>query len=279
MQQQLERKSIKLAHLYPTELSISFVETDRKHHSYQIDRHCHDRCEIYVNLSGDVSFMVEDTLYPVSYGEAIVTRPWEHHHCVYLSDRPHAHYWFLFSAEGSEALYPHYFDRLPGERNRISPRGENKEHLVALCRSLYENQTEELKACADFFALQSLLAESAGKTDKPRKGAPAELEAMLECIRGSFPVMPTVEKLASVGHVSVSTGERLFRQHIGMTPMQYMKEKRLEKAMELLAHGMNVTETAMECGFCDSSYFILQFRKRYGITPSVYRKKASIPSV
>ena len=31
---------------------------------------------------------------------------------------------------------------------------------------------------------------------------------------------------------------------------------------------------AMESGFCDSSYFILQFRKRYGSTPGKFRKQS-----
>ena len=49
--------------LFPAcEFSVSCSETPRKTHRFQIDNHCHDCCEIYVNVTGDVSFMVEETL-------------------------------------------------------------------------------------------------------------------------------------------------------------------------------------------------------------------------
>ena len=64
--------------------------------------------------------------------------------------------------------------------------------------------------------------------------------------------------LAEAGHVSLSTAERLFREYIGLTPLKYITEKRFDKARALLKSGKNVTEAALESGFCDSSYFILQ---------------------
>lgn len=148
-------KNQNLPPLPACELSVSYSETTRKTHRFQIDNHCHDCCEIYVNVTGDVSFMVEETLYPVSHGDAVITKPWEHHHCVYRSDRPHKHYWLLFSAE-SEALYPHFFDREPGKRNLISLPADQKEVLVALCQSLLEDAKDDLGRYADFFAMQRL---------------------------------------------------------------------------------------------------------------------------
>ena len=71
----------------------------------------------------------------------------------------------------------------------------------------------------------------------------------------------------------LSTAERLFREYIGLTPLKYITEKRFDKARALLKCGKNVTEAALESGFCDSSYFILQFRKRYGITPNAFRRQ------
>ena len=43
----------------------------------------------------------------------------------------------------------------------------------------------------------------------------------------------------------------------------------------MLKSGKNVTETAIDCGFCDSSYFILMFRKKFGITPKDYKRKTN----
>ena len=45
--------------------------------------HIHSFCEVYLNLSGDVSFVVEDSVYPVGRGDIIITKPNE----VRLSQR------------------------------------------------------------------------------------------------------------------------------------------------------------------------------------------------
>ena len=54
--------------------------------------HLHDCCEVYVNLSGDVSFAIGSHVYPVAPGDVIITRPNELHHCIYHSDCRHGHY-------------------------------------------------------------------------------------------------------------------------------------------------------------------------------------------
>ena len=41
--------------------------------------HSHDCYEIYINISGDVSFLVNDKLYAVQSGDLIVARPGEMH--------------------------------------------------------------------------------------------------------------------------------------------------------------------------------------------------------
>lgn len=270
----LNRRVSTLAALAPVELSVSYCVTDRKHHDYQIESHSHDCCEIYVNVTGDVSFMVEDTLYPVEHGDVILTKPWERHHCVYRSDRSHEHYWLLFSQDGNEGLFPAFLNREAGKDNRIVLQTEKKEQLIALCRSLYENRADELKKIADFWMLQSLLSEGAAHTAASEL-LPSELAAMLAGVRRALPQVLSVEQLAFMGHVSVSTCERLFRRYTGLAPSQYMLVKRLERARYLLESGKTVTEAALECGFCDSSYFILQFRKQFGVTPGAYRRQSS----
>ena len=65
--------------------------------------HIHSFCEVYLNLSGDVSFVVEDSVYPVGRGDIIITKPNEVHRCVYHSDCVHEHFclWFCPTARGA----------------------------------------------------------------------------------------------------------------------------------------------------------------------------------
>jgi AraC-like DNA-binding protein len=50
----------------------------------------------------------------------------------------------------------------------------------------------------------------------------------------------------------------------------YIKQRRMTKACELLKEGNNVSETAYRTGFSDPNYFSKVFRKTYGMSPSDY---------
>ena len=48
----------------------------------------------------------------------------------------------------------------------------------------------------------------------------------------------------------------------------YIKQRRMAKACELLKKGYNVSETAYRAGFSDPNYFSKVFRKTFGMSPS-----------
>jgi AraC-like DNA-binding protein len=66
----------------------------------------------------------------------------------------------------------------------------------------------------------------------------------------------------------------LFKRYYGLTPKQYLTNKRIEKAKELLAQGTNVTEICFDIGFDSPSSFSTLFRSRVGKTPIEFQKRA-----
>lgn len=231
--------------------------------------HIHDQCEIYVNGSGDVSFMVEGQLYPVERGNAIITRPFEYHHCVYHSDTPHEHYWILFSAAGNEELLSPFFDRPAGAGNRIIP--AQPEKLLQICRRLTEERSP-LEQYRDFFILIGLLKNGEVPVDTP---LPENLQQILGEINRNFTAPLQIEALAGEHFISVNTLERQFKTHLGVTPSEYLRQKRLAHAAALLREGVSVSSAAEQSGFADPSRFILYFKNRFGKTPLQYKKEAS----
>ncbi len=78
-----------------------------------------------------------------------------------------------------------------------------------------------------------------------------------------------VEKVCEYGFVSVSSLQRAFREHLGMSPKQYLIKLRMNKALELLtANELTVKEISFLCGFSDEKYFSRAFKERYGYPPS-----------
>jgi AraC-like DNA-binding protein len=68
---------------------------------------------------------------------------------------------------------------------------------------------------------------------------------------------------------------RLFKRYYGQTPKQYLIDKRIEQAKELLAKGTSVTETCYDVGFDSPSSFSTLFKSRVGQTPTEFQKRAT----
>ena len=66
---------------------------------------------------------------------------------------------------------------------------------------------------------------------------------------------------------------KLFKQTVGLSPMQYLMQLRLERAKTLLDSKWTVEQIASSVGFSDPLHFSKQFRRKYGLSPSAYRKR------
>ncbi|MFA7174577.1 MAG: AraC family transcriptional regulator [Kiritimatiellia bacterium] len=79
----------------------------------------------------------------------------------------------------------------------------------------------------------------------------------------------TLEQLAAVAGLSLSSFKRVFKEVAGMTPHAYVLRKRIDRAQELLRTGNDtVTEIAFACGFSSSQYFATVFKRITGMTPN-----------
>lgn len=79
--------------------------------------------------------------------------------------------------------------------------------------------------------------------------------------------------LARACGLSVSRLAHLFREQVGLPPQQYLEELRLQRAAQLLrATGLRIGEIATETGYAGAFYFSARFRKKFGKSPSEYRK-------
>ena len=80
-----------------------------------------------------------------------------------------------------------------------------------------------------------------------------------------------IEDYAYLTGRSLSTFRRDFKAYYDITPQQWLKDKRLEKALSILKEKeVSVTELAFEVGYENISYFIKEFRSKYGQTPKQY---------
>lgn len=83
----------------------------------------------------------------------------------------------------------------------------------------------------------------------------------------------TVEKIASVCNLSPNYLSKQFTEQLGISPRQYLTQKRLMMAhKDLCSTILTIQEIAMRNGFGDVNYFIQVFKRIYNITPKQYQK-------
>lgn len=252
-------------------IKLHYSDIDSYSPQNTFESHVHEECEIYVNLSGDVSFVVENRIYPVSYGSIVISRPFEYHHCVYHSEKPHRHYWILFSSNGNEEFLDVFFNRKVGEDNLLSLPPEEIEELLTLLKEMSVKSMSKAEKYYKFFKLITLL-NSAEKVTPSKNFYPEDIVFALNYISSNLCSPISIEKMAKGASVSVNTLERHFMQILNTTPTDYIKKKRLAYAAKLLSEGYTVAEASELSGFSDYSGFIALFKKNYKITPLKYKK-------
>lgn len=84
----------------------------------------------------------------------------------------------------------------------------------------------------------------------------------------------TNARLAAKCNMSEVYFRKLFTEHFGTSPKQYIIDLRIQKAKQLLAEGvLNISLIAERCGFANPYHFYHIFKQHVGITPSRFREE------
>lgn len=77
-----------------------------------------------------------------------------------------------------------------------------------------------------------------------------------------------IDDLASVVNMSVSGFHKKFKEVMHLSPLQYIKLIRLNKARVLLLEGQGVSEAGYQVGYNSSAQFSREFKRQFGMAPS-----------
>lgn len=82
-----------------------------------------------------------------------------------------------------------------------------------------------------------------------------------------------LDVLSDVKSTSKYHLQRLFKRYYGLTPRQYLIDKRIEQSKKNLKRGMSVTETCFAVGFESLGSFSKLFKIKTGKSPSKFQKE------
>jgi len=82
-----------------------------------------------------------------------------------------------------------------------------------------------------------------------------------------------LETISTSSFISKFHFIRLFKKCYGKTPHQYLTEKRIQHAKQLLQSNCSVAEACYKVGFDSTTSFAAVFKKYVGCSPSAFQKK------
>ncbi len=122
---------------------------------------------------------------------------------------------------------------------------------------------------------QNTDVEHMEKKENYSASSQARLQLMMQYIHQKFAYNISLSDIADQAKVSKSTALNLFQRYLGISPVTYLINYRLQEAAKLLASTeKKVTVISKDTGFDNVDYFCKAFKKYYKLTPTEYRKKA-----
>lgn len=98
------------------------------------------------------------------------------------------------------------------------------------------------------------------------------IKTMLQFIHDNYGTELTTRQIADSVGISESECLRCFRNTISTTPIQYVKQYRIQQAAHMLVFSEDkIADIALKCGFQDISYFTKTFKQLKGCVPTEYR--------
>lgn len=132
--------------------------------------------------------------------------------------------------------------------------------------------SENLECLALLYEIFAVLAD-----EQPRRISNPHVREAVSYISLHFAEDFTIGELASKLHLNNNYFSKLFKQELGVTPMQWIQALRFSRAEYMLRHSdASVAEIAQTVGFQDSLYFSRAFKAHTGFSPSIFRQLTEI---
>jgi AraC-like DNA-binding protein len=265
---------------------------------YLADRdllHTHDMVEMCFVLSGEAEHVLDDESLPLRAGTlAIVHYGQRHRYRTEHGPIEKVNVYLDPEAALPPAINPDLAGFVPAiiplgrslvhERNRlVHLHFDEMEPLRSILLGLCTESGRQSSACpvalrAWYTLMLTTCARRArelGRSPTTHERWPSGLVEDLRCFLDAQPEQPhELGQLASRARMTPTSLCRAFKRHTGRTLVEYLHQRRVERAMVLLGQGQHsVAETALASGFQDISHFNRVFRRLSGCSPREWRRR------
>lgn len=255
------------------------------------DFHWHDELQFTFAVRGSLTFQVDAKQYQLHEGEAALINSGMIHAVVDLSPGGkyaslNFPYKLLSFFPGSRMEKAYIIPYVTGNGQPVillRPQTEWQMSSLDILREILEiwncpsPSRNEYLISTKIVTLWNILLSNIFNTSQNSMGVDMirreRLQTMLSYIYEHFSEDIRLRHIAGAVHISVSECCRIFREHLQITPYQFLTEYRVRKSMELLSGDLSISEIAGRCGYNQASNYIAKFKSVMGCTPAQYRKR------
>lgn len=261
--------------------------------SYHVDMHMHDFVELCIVLEGSCFHHIDSRREETQRGSVFIVPPGilhgieagEQNDAHVLNLIFHRAFFMQYSAHlNAMTAYPALFTAGGiNDRRSLCLKESDLQELLPCCKALCDGNRANGRKSGTVLNALGLLVISELCEIYSREyicfglQAAAGNKAALQCVKYMNEHLEeclSLETLGAAVYLSPSALCRSFESVVGMPPMQYLHQLRLQKARELLqSTALPLSEISQLCGFYDASHFCRRFKAQNGIPPKEYRKR------
>lgn len=253
---------------YMTEAGHFYSESD-----YAVERASHDSFLLLYTIAGCGKIATDSKRFSLSAGQAAVLNCHRYH--AYAAQS--ACWEFFWLHIGGSAVAAMFDVLYPNGECAVTVCDEDRlkrKLLRLIAQGNLSGISDSITISADLHTVFNLLITSALEGEKSihKREYHTDIESALDYMQQHYAQPITIDDMIQSVHLSKYHFIRLFSRTMGATPYSYLLSFRINTAKTLLrTTEHSIAEIAEACGFCDTSNFIVQFKKRTGQTPTQYR--------
>lgn len=255
--------------------------------------HCHDFLELAFILSGNGKYKIDGQVYDVKEGDLLIFNQGTYHQAIVKEKEGGLMEVFLAATDihlgGLEMNHlpltdgcvlhtmgelklklTKLFASIEAEQDGLKPGMYHmlKAYLMQILLHIVREQTAALIPGDSEHTQKRYAFESTGKT--------YVVERIIDYFENHYAEKISLDQIALNMYLSPFYISKIFKSETGDTPISYLINIRLERAMEILKaeEELSIQEVALRVGYEDAYHFSKLFKKKFGVSPSAVRKRA-----
>ncbi len=231
-----------------------------------------DCARLLLLIEGELAYTIENTEVDMASPAMIYVPSWTRRH------------WLTVSSEGGRLAYVEFI--LPGQSGLASPAlaqplpmsAEFTTVMRRVIKGVRQGGSAAMLASLELKAIMGRFLGAAEPIDTKGKTPPVvpeeHIDVALRWLDEHLADPDALSQLPRVTRLTPDYLRRLFKEHTGMPPKQYLTVQRMRAARFALRQTDRlVKEIAAHTGYGDAFHFSRQYRRFWGISPSAERSR------